>query len=128
SRRWIYVRLALIRKALRAWDGLRPVLADPQDPLDRPGRVVILLEAIQAVRPLLPELRGVIGGPSEPGAVVAAVVSQRFILDTFRGLLPDQRQAVAIDWTRAQTALRREYTRLRGLSRAGRGEPSGPSA
>jgi hypothetical protein len=128
SRRWIYVRLALIRRAMRAWDRLRPVIADPQDPVDRPGRVVVLLEAAHAVRPLLPKLRGIVGGVGEPGGLVAAVVKQVLLMDTFRRLLPDQRQAVAIDWRRGQTSLQAEYGRLRRLSRAGRPERAGAPA
>jgi hypothetical protein len=112
SRRWVYARLALIRKALRAWDKLRSVLADP---LDRPGRVLLLLEAAREVRAVLPPLRGLVGGPGEPGGLVAAAVTRPLPLDLFRVLLPDQRQAVAIDWRRGQAELQREYRRLRGL-------------
>jgi hypothetical protein len=128
SRRWIYARLALIRRATRAWDRLRPVVADPQDPVDRPGRVVVLLEAAYAVRPLLPALRGIVGGVGEPGGLVAAVVKQVLLMDTFRRLLPDQRQALAIDWRRGQAALQAEYERLRRLSQAGRPKPAGAPA
>ncbi|HUR55160.1 MAG TPA: hypothetical protein VMZ71_13585, partial [Gemmataceae bacterium] len=128
SRRWIYARLALVRKALRVWDKLRPVLADPKDPLDRPGRVLALLDAAVEVRPLFGKLKGIVGGVGEPGAIVAAVVSQRLILDTVRTLLPSQRQAVAIDWRRGMTELQQEYARLRGMSRAGRDSPRGRPA
>jgi hypothetical protein len=125
GRRWIYTRLALLRRAQRAWERLRPVLGDPQDPLDRPGRVLILLEAVAEVRPLLPPISGVVGGVGEPGGVVAAVISQPLILDTLRRLLPDQRQALAIDWRRGQAELQKEYTRLRELIREGRARPAG---
>jgi hypothetical protein len=125
ARRWIYARLALLRKATRAWDRLGPVLGDPQDRVDRPGRVLILLDAVRAVRPLLPDLRGVVGGVGEPGGVVAAVVRQPLLLDTFRRLLPGQRQAVAIDWRRGQAELQREYARFRALARRGRDERAG---
>lgn len=128
SRRWIYARLALVRKSLRAWDKLRPVLADPSDPLDRPGRVLALLNAAVEVRPLFGKLRGIVGGVGEPGGVVAAVVSQRLVLDTVRVLLPAQRQVLAIDWRRGQTELQQEYARLRAMSRAGRETPRGRPA
>lgn len=117
GRRWIYGRLALLRKMTRAWEQLRPILADPQDPIDRPGRVLILLEAVWAVRPLLPALRGVIGAVGGPGGLVGAVVRQPLVLDTIRRLLPHQRQAVAIDWKRGQVELQKEYARLRRLAR-----------
>jgi hypothetical protein len=117
GRRWIYARLALLRRALRAWDRLRPVIADPQDPFDRVARIVILLEAVQAVRPLLPALRGVIGRGTGPGALVATLCGHSFVLDTLRRLLPDQRQLLAADWHHAREELQREYARLRRLAR-----------
>src|SRR5207249_1507061 len=111
----------------RAWERLRPVLADPREPFDRPARVLLLLEAAHEVRPLLPQLRGLVGGAGGPGGTVAAVVSRPLLLDALRSLLPDQRQAVAIDWRRGQVELQREYRRLRALSRAGRDPRTGPT-
>lgn len=124
--RWVYARLAMMRRAMRAWQALGPVVADTEDRLDRPGRVLILLEAVARVRPVLPNLRGIVGGVGEPGGVVAAVVNQPILLNTFRRLLPDQRQAVADDWACAHAELRREYQRLRHLARRGKGERAGP--
>src|SRR5262249_34506942 len=109
SRRWIYARLALVRRTLRGWDKLRSILGDPEDPIDRPGRVLLLLEAVQSVRPHLPALAGVVGGVNEPGGVVATIVRQPLLLDTIRRLLPDQRHALAIDWRRGQRELQNEY-------------------
>ncbi len=120
ARRWIYARLAILRRTIRAWERLGVVLGDPQDPVDRPSRVLLLLEAVWAVRPLLPHIRGLVGGVGEPGGAVAAVVRHPLMLDTFRRLLPTQRQTIAIDWRRGQTELQQEYARLRRLARAGR--------
>jgi hypothetical protein len=125
ARRWIYTRLALLRKALRAWEQLRPVLADPREPFDRPARALLLLEAVRDVRPLLPQLHGLIGAGG-PGGSVATIVARPSLFDTIRTLLPDQRQAVAIDWRRGQVELQREYRRLRELSRGGREPRTGP--
>jgi hypothetical protein len=125
GRRWVYARLALLRRAQQAWDRLGPVFGDPQDPVDRPGRVLLVLDAVAAVRPLLPGLRGVVGGVDDPGGVVAAVAAQPLVLDTFRRLLPDQRQALAIDWRRGREELRTEYARLRRLSRSNRDRRAG---
>ena len=83
----------------------------------RPARVLALVEAVAEVRPLLESLREVVG---EPGGLVAAVVAQPLVLQTFRMLLPDQRRALAIDWRSAEAALLREYARLRELVRSGR--------
>jgi hypothetical protein len=120
DRRWVYRRLAAVRRGLRAWAKLGPVLSDPRDPLDRPGRALLLVEAAAAVRAVLPGLKGVVGRPGEPGGLVAAVVGSRFVLDTIRHLLLDQRQAVALDWRRGELELHREYRRLRDLARATR--------
>ena len=120
EKRWVYIRLALLRKAIAAWARLGIVVGDPQDPVDRPGRVLLLLEGVWAVRPLLPSLQGVMGSVGQPGGVVGAVVRQPLVLDTFRRLLPSQRQTVAIDWRRGQMELQREYSRLRAIARAGR--------
>lgn len=116
SRRWIYARLALLRRALRAWNRLQPVFLDPQDPLDRPDRVLLMLEGATAIRPYLHYLIGVMGGTHEPGGLVASVLKQPLLMDTMRRLLPEQRQALARDWRLGQLELEREYTRLRGLS------------
>jgi len=128
TRRWIYPRLAVIRKAIRAWDELGPIMADPEDRLDRPGQVLILLSAIAKVRPLLRSLGGIIGGLGEPGGIVAALIRQPLLLNTIRRLLPDQRQAVAADWSHAQAELLREYRRLRQLAWHGKGERNTASA
>lgn len=126
DRRWMYGRLAVLRRTMRAWDRLRPILGDPQDPVDRPGRILLFLEGVWAVRPLLPRVRGIVGGAGEPGGVVAAVIVHPLVLDTFRRLLPDQRQALAIDWRRGQVELQREYARLRRLARQVRVRASRP--
>jgi hypothetical protein len=116
SRRWIYTRLALIRRGRREWLKLKPVFLDPNEPLDRPARIVILLEAAGAVRPLLPALSGVVGGLDEPGMLVATVVKQPLLLDTIRRLLPDQRQALSTDWRTGLQRLEVEYDRLRAVA------------
>jgi hypothetical protein len=125
SRRWIYARLALIRKAQRGWNRLGPILGDPQDPIDRPGRVLLLLDAVASIRTHLTALTGVVGGLGEPGGIVASIVNQPLLLDTIRRLLPDQREALAIDWRRGQVELQREHARLRRLARETRARADG---
>lgn len=125
GRRWVYSRLAVVRRAIRAWDRVGLVLGDPDDAADTPSRVMLLLEAVWAVRPLLPPLEGVMGGVGEPGGVCGALVRQPLILDTFRRLLPDQRLAVAADWRRGRDALRREYAWLRRVSAQAREHRAG---
>lgn len=125
GRRWVYARLSLVRRAVRAWDRLGLVLGDPDDAADTPVRVMLLLESVRTVRPLLPTLGGVMGGVGEPGGVCAALARQPLILDTFRRLLPDQRLAVAADWRRGRDALRREYAWLRRVSAQARAHRAG---
>lgn len=120
ARRWIYTRLAQLRAARRAWERLGAILGDPQDPIDRPGRLLLLLEAAAAVRPHLPALAEVMAGAERPGAIVVAILNQPLMLDTLRRLLPDQRQALAIDWRRGQDELLDAYLRLRRQARESR--------
>jgi hypothetical protein len=120
TRRELFARLAAVRRLLAAWQKLKPVLGDPRETLSRPAPVLILLEAAAGVRPALKPLCDVVGGPGQPGALVAALLAQPLLLPTFRLLLPDQRRAVALDWRRAELALSREYVRLRELVRSGR--------
>ncbi|MFO0804251.1 MAG: hypothetical protein U0791_14155 [Gemmataceae bacterium] len=132
SRRWIYRRLAVLRRSRRAWLKLRPVFLDPHDPLDRPGRILILLEAATAIRPLLPDMAGVVGGIGEPGGSVAAILRQPLLLDTIRRLLPDQRERLAADWRVALQELDRELARMRQVAVDERAQadvaPSPPAA
>ncbi|QDU20430.1 hypothetical protein [Urbifossiella limnaea] len=125
GRRWVYARLAVVRRLIRAWDRVGVVFGDPDDPADTPVRVMVLLEAVRTVRPLLPGVKGVMGGVGEPGGVCAALVRQPLILDTFRRFLPDQRVALAADWRRGRDAVRREYAWLRRVSAQGRAHRAG---
>lgn len=125
GRRWIYAKLAAVRRAQRAWERVGRVLADPDDPADTPARVLILLEAVRGLRPLLPAVAGFMGGVGQPGGIVGAIVKQPLVLDTFRRLLPDQRVAVAADWRKGRDALRREYAWLRRVAAQGRANRAG---
>ncbi|MBN9521038.1 hypothetical protein J0H58_21385 [bacterium] len=125
GRRWVYRRLAAVRRAGRGWDAVGLILGDPDDPADTPSRVMLLLEAVRELRPLLPPVQGVMGGVGGPGGVAAAVVRHPLVLDTFRRLLPDQRVALAADWRRGRDALRREYAWLRRVSAQGRAHRAG---
>jgi hypothetical protein len=127
TRRWVYTRLALVRRAVRTWERFRPLFVDPEDPVARPGRVLLLLEATVATRDILPHLRGVIGEFGQPGGLVAALVNRPLVLDTFRRLLPDQRLVVGADWKAGLAELHGEYARLRQISRQGRSALAGPA-
>ncbi|MFO0822391.1 MAG: hypothetical protein U0792_04620 [Gemmataceae bacterium] len=51
TRRELFRQLALLRRLMAAWQKLKPVLADPREPLARPASVLALLEAVAAARP-----------------------------------------------------------------------------
>ncbi|VTU01910.1 unnamed protein product [Gemmataceae bacterium] len=118
TRRELFARLALLRRVRAAWHTLRPVLADPGEPLNRPAAVLALLEAVADLQPLLRRYGDDL--PEGAGALVSVLVRQRFVLPTFRTLLPDQRRALSLDWSRGELFLRGEHDRLRELVRAGR--------
>jgi hypothetical protein len=119
SRRQLFARLAAVRRLLAAWRQLKPVLADPREPLTRPARVLALVEAVTEVRRQLGSLRELVGD-ERAGELVVTVVAQPLMLQTLRMLLPGQRRALALDWRSAEAALLREYARLRELVRSGR--------
>jgi hypothetical protein len=120
TRRELYTRLTTIRRVRAAWARLKPHLADPREPLDRPLTVLTFLEAVIELRATLGSLPDLIGEPWRPGGLAVALLRQPLVLDAFRVLLPDQRRTVSLDWRNGDTELEREYNRLRELSRSGR--------
>jgi hypothetical protein len=120
ARRQLYTRLASLRRIRSAWGKLKPHLADPNEPLDRPQRVLTFLEAVIELRKSLELLPDLIGDPWRPGGLVAALIKQSLVLDAFRVLLPDQRRGLSLDWRNGDAELEQEYNRLRELSRSGR--------
>jgi hypothetical protein len=120
TRRELYSRLTRLRRLLAAWQKLKPIFGDPQEPLDRPIKVLLLLEVVSELRSMLDTQPKLIGEPWRPGGLIVALIRQSLFLHNLRSLLPDQRQAVMLDWHRGETELIREYARLRELSRSGR--------
>jgi len=116
SRRAVYRRLAALRKALRAWENLRPVLGTPTEPLATPVSVLLFVRALADARQALPEVKWAIRGPGTPGGVTAALVRLPHALHAVRVLVPSQRQAVALDWRNGFDELRHERKRLRELA------------
>jgi hypothetical protein len=119
DRRAAYRELAGLRNLLRAWDRLRPTLADPSAGLATPGEVFEFLEGVCAVRD------AAIHHGLDPGTVrdtapaVAAVIRQPLPLAVFRSLVPAQRQALARDWAAARARFVTRSAALRlGVARA----------
>ncbi len=120
SRRELFTQLAMLRRLLIAWQKLRPVLADPEESLTRPARVLALLEAIAELQPLHDDFIRVAEGHGGTGDLVMALIRKRFVLPTFRSLVPEERRALSIDWRRTELLLSGEYAKLREVVRAGR--------
>ncbi|VTR98374.1 Uncharacterized protein OS=Pirellula staleyi (strain ATCC 27377 / DSM 6068 / ICPB 4128) GN=Psta_0831 PE=4 SV=1 [Gemmata massiliana] len=114
--RTVYRRLAALRRALRAWDGLRPVMGNPTEALATPISVLLFIRAVASARDALPRVAFVLNEPGAPGALVTALVSSSHTAHTVRTLLPSQRQSVALDWRRGYDVLRREHDQLRALA------------
>jgi hypothetical protein len=116
SRRVIYRRLATLRRALRAWEGLRPFLGTPGETLVTPLAVLTFLRARRLAQEALPGVARLIREPHRPGSVVAAIVRSPHAIHLVRWLLPSQRQLVARDWQRGYDELQRAYVRLREMA------------
>jgi hypothetical protein len=103
DRRKAYRELAGLRSLLRAWDQLRPSVADPSAGLDGPGAVFEFLEAVQEARKAIAHsgLNPILVGETAP--LVSALVRQPLPLAVFRSLVPAQRQKLARDWAAART-------------------------
>ncbi|QJW97767.1 hypothetical protein [Frigoriglobus tundricola] len=128
SRRAVYRRLAALRKALRAWENLRPVLGTPTELLATPVSVLLFVRALADARHALPEVKWAVRGPGTPGGVVAALVRLPHAIHAVRVLVPSQRQTVALDWRNGLDELRRERKRLRELAFIARPRRSGGAA
>lgn len=114
NRREVYRQLAVLRKSLRAWEGLRSVFGTPTETLATPVAVLLFMQALTAARDSLPGLARVIR--PELGSTILALVRLPHAIHTVRTLLPSQRSEVALDWQRGYDALRREQKRLRELA------------
>ncbi|MCS6865762.1 MAG: hypothetical protein RMJ56_14790 [Gemmataceae bacterium] len=124
SRRAIYRRLATVRRALRAWEALRPFLGTPGETLATPVAVFTFLQALKLARAAVPGVARLIGEPGRPGSVVAALVRSSHPVHLVRLLVPSQRQSVARDWQRGYDELQRAYVRLRTMAVAARPRPA----
>ena len=116
KRRTIYRRLAALRRAIRAWEALRPVFGTPGEALSTPVAVLTFLRALADARAALPGVGFAFHEAPHPGSVVTALVRLPSALATVRGLLPSQRKAVARDWYNGYALLRRERDTLRALA------------
>jgi len=112
-KRELYAELARVRKVLRVWERARPYLTDTDRTFARRTEALALMGCLAELRPLLPTVTDLVGGPHRPGGIVAALARQRLIFDTFRSLLPSQREALAKDFRAAHYRLAGYYDDLR---------------
>lgn len=112
-RREIYADLARVRKVLRIFERARPYLTDTDRTLHRRTDTLALMGCLAELRPLLHTVPDLIAAPKRPGNLVAALARQRLQFDTFRSLLPDQRDSLARDFRAAHYRLAGYYDDLR---------------
>lgn len=112
-RREIYADLARVRKVLRVFERARPYLTDTDRTLMRRTDTLALMGCLAELRPLLHTVADLIAAPKRPGNLVAALARQRLQFDTFRSLLPDQRDSLARDFRAAHYRLAGYYDDLR---------------
>jgi hypothetical protein len=98
---------------LRVWERARPYLTDTDRTFLRRTDTLALMGCLAELRPLLPTVNDLIAAPKRPGNLVAALARQRLQFDTFRSLLPDQRDALARDFRAAHYRLAGYYDDLR---------------
>ncbi|MBO0697290.1 MAG: hypothetical protein J2P46_02745 [Zavarzinella sp.] len=112
-KRELYAELARVRKVLRVWERARPYLTDTDRTFSRRTDSLALMGCLAELRPLLPTVCDLIASPHRPGGIVAALARQRLMFDTFRTLLPSQREALAKDFRAAHYRLAGYYDDLR---------------
>ncbi len=113
DRRLAYRELVALRKLIRAWDKFRTTLAVPKEPFATPMKVLLLLDATDELRCVLPQ-----PFPAKSGGEVLSILSHPLPLGLIRSLVPSQRLALARGWAQAAAELRYQYDTIRyGLRR-----------
>ncbi len=113
DRRRAYRELAALRGLRRAWDKLRPSLADPSQAVATAGDVYEFLDGVLAVRDAVTHPGLQTGYLREVAPLAASLLRQPLALSVFRSLLPSQRQALARDWARARAGFAARSVALR---------------
>lgn len=112
-KREFYADLARVRKVLRIFERARPYLTDPERTFSRRTDAVALMGCLAELRPLLPSVADLIASNHRPGSMVATLARQRLMYETFRSLLPSQREGLAKDFRHAHYRLAGYYDDLR---------------
>src|SRR5262249_38276825 len=100
TKRALYHRIARTRQLLWAWGGAGKFLRQPERRLTRSSEATELIRQLNAVRRLLRHFPPVLGEAGQAGFYVVTLARQpkHAIIQTFRMLLPSQRETLARDW------------------------------
>ncbi len=113
DRRKGYRRIAYLRKLLRAWQALEPVVAVPSEPLASAEMVYRTLVGFAELRESLRRGRARYRALDSAGGSVLALAGQAHAVLVLRELLPGQRQALAMDWATAKASLEAQSAAVR---------------
>jgi hypothetical protein len=121
TKRALYHRIARTRQLLWAWEGAGKYLRHPTRRLTRSSEATELVRQLNAVRHLLRRFPPLLGQAGQAGFYVVTLARQpkHAIIQTFRMLLPSQRETLARDWRDGHQLLlaHRQFLRqeLRGM-------------
>ena len=123
DRRKGYRRIAYLRKLLRAWLALQPVIAVPSEPLASAEMVYRTLVGFEQLRACLRRGKARYRALDPAGGSVLAFAGQAHAVMVLRELLPAQRQAVAMDWATAKASLEAQIAAVRRSLKRPRRQP-----
>lgn len=112
-RRARYADAVRVRRVLAVCERARPYFTNHEHRFARPEDAVGLIACLTDLRPLLPTVDDLVGRTGEPGNLLAAIARQRLMIDTFRNLLPSQRERLAKDFRAAHYRLAHYYRDVR---------------
>ncbi|WP_020471187.1 hypothetical protein [Zavarzinella formosa] len=112
-RRERYADAVRIRRVLKICDRAHPYFTNHEHTFTKPEDAVGLIACLADLKPLLRTVDDLIGGVNEPGHLLATIARQRLMIDTFRNLLPSQRERLAKDFRAAHYRLANYYRELR---------------
>jgi hypothetical protein len=112
-RRARYADAVRVRRVLAICERARPYFTNHEHRFSQPQDAVGLIACLTDLRPLLPTVADLIGGSGEPGNLLATIARQRLMIDTFRNLLPSQRERLAKDFRAAHFRLANYYRDVR---------------
>ncbi len=113
ERRRLYREIVRIRRVIRIWEQLQGYLDNAAKTFTRRMDALAFMNCLADLRPMLESVSGLIGGPNEPGNLIASLARQQLVVDMFRSFLPGQREALADDCREAHDILIEHYRRLR---------------